>query len=657
MGFIFPWQTLAGNQNDLVLSGDGSHGLSGYLEYYNDPTGKQRLEDILEQEQSQLFKPIPGSLNRGYTADASWVRFTVRRDEHFPPVAYLWLDHPYIDNATVYLEKERGSVSESAYLKYTLGDNTPVSERPLQHTNMVVPLELDDTLPHKVFIRVQTTSTLSISGRILTTEELVGRSQVTIFLQGGYLVLALTLGCINFFLAVRLRDSSYAFYSGYLFTLGARQFGAEGINTLLLPSIAHLSSDILVSYGSSLNFSLFSLFVIKLFETKTRFPIIHRYFQVICITGIAGCFTTGTVWYGYLLQALLLNAIFFSCVLLVLAIILIKQKVPAATLYLIAFTPSTLGGIITFMRILGVLPVNWFTSNSFIIGSVFHMILTTLALSERVLTAEKKALVASQQAEKKAVSLAEEMTRELQLKQKQLEDALTKEKLVRRSQSQFIDTISHEYRTPLAILQANVDILSLLRIEENGFKDILAKMKRAIKRLKETFDTGIQKGAFEGALNIEPVIIDLESFFEDLLREAKIFWGRTFHLQIRGAHNIAIQGDPAFLKTAFWNVLDNSVKYSPRSSTVRVCLHAHDKKVTVSVINERLPGEMVEAEKYFEKFYRGPNVHDRPGTGVGLYLARRIISQHDGQIHLDIGATECTNICDLPIIEERVADE
>lgn len=95
-----------------------------------------------------------------------------------------------------------------------------------------------------------------------------------------------------------------------------------------------------------------------------------------------------------------------------------------------------------------------------------------------------------------------------------------------------------------------------------------------------------------------------------------------------------VQGDTLLLQMAVNNLLENAVKYSPPDSLVRVSLRCKGDSIFLQVADEGAGIPAEEKERIFEKFYRVGNESTRSakGTGLGLYITRRILKQHSGSI-------------------------
>ncbi|BCS52869.1 CHASE2 domain-containing protein [Geobacter sp. SVR] len=234
------------------------------------------------------------------------------------------------------------------------------------------------------------------------------------------------------------------------------------------------------------------------------------------------------------------------------------------------------------------------------------------------------------------------MTSRLLRLHRQLEIALKNEREALDNQIRFVEMLSHEYRTPLAIIRANLDILEM-RDNDPGerFSAYYAKMKRAISRLVEVMDTSLGRERMEettAAMKREE--IGLMDFLQGLLDEARGLWTeRCLQLELEnGGGGCRVQADGALLKTALLNLIDNAIKYSPGSTPVRVVLGISGATAVVSVHNSGAVIAPADLERVFEKYYRGRDSANTQGAGLGLYLVRKIVEQLGGTVILSSSA-------------------
>jgi PAS domain S-box-containing protein len=216
------------------------------------------------------------------------------------------------------------------------------------------------------------------------------------------------------------------------------------------------------------------------------------------------------------------------------------------------------------------------------------------------------------------------------------EAALVAQSRAMREQRNFLALVSHEFRTPLAIIGAAVDVLDLKMPDVAG--DRVAKIHRAILRLTGLIDTLLADEWLDATMEgLRLQAVDLCAMLADLKEERAPIAPHRLVLR-PPAEAVEIEGDPVLLRVLFSNLIDNAVKYSPSDGEIRIAVAGGDDRVAVTVADDG-PGISPGDEQYvFEKFYRGKGVTDRGGAGLGLHLVKRIVERHRGTVTLDSGA-------------------
>jgi len=642
----------------LHLSNGQEFHLYGYLEMLTDRDGTLDLSTILGSAQKN-FTPLDGYLNHSYTDDTVWVRLTVIRDDTFPADAFLRLWPPYLDHVEIFIQQGKDSADPASYRSYLMGDHYPSGMRPVRHMEFVVPLHLPPGEQRSVYIRLRTSSSLQLTGAIHTTNDLLRHHNPNLLLHGGYLAIALVIATINLIYFLRLRDRLYLLFSSYVICLFFNHLAVSGTISILLPDTTLLLSDYLVGMGSGLALAFFALFGIALFKTADK-PLINLYLKLMVALGLLTALSVPSGYYNKIAPIQFFWSLLMILILTSLSIRESFRKELGGRIYLAAFGVSNIAYAVQFMRLLGYIQVDWWNMYALQIGSVCNMLLMTLALTERLQVAEERILKSSRDAEQQAILMADKRTQDLQEKQKELEEALQSERKALELKERFVSMINHEYRTPLAIIQANISILEIRNGNSNPqLSPVFSKIRRAMDRLVEVLETSLARERISGPDGKgNHQLILLESLFHGIAMDARNIWNRRqFSLSVHPMHGGKVVGDIILLRTAFLNLLDNAFKYSPSDKTVEMSVHSDEHTVTVCITDHGygIPSDQI--EKVFSKLHRVPGTSGE-GNGIGLYLVRSVIEQHGGVITLSSSLnTGTTATAVLPLAKTKEYDE
>ncbi|KIL98291.1 Signal transduction histidine kinase [Paramagnetospirillum magnetotacticum MS-1] len=228
---------------------------------------------------------------------------------------------------------------------------------------------------------------------------------------------------------------------------------------------------------------------------------------------------------------------------------------------------------------------------------------------------------------------------ELALKNIRLNGALHSEQEVTLNQRNFLAMVSHEFRMPLSIIGGAAEVLEIYTRGKPEAVEEIGKIDRAVHRMSDLIDVCLADARFTSAVAALQVrTVEIAPLVEEICREKAAFGGpERLHLSI-GART-TITADPALLRVALSNLIDNALKYSPAASgPVRVSLESGPTQ-TVMTVADHGPGIPAdEAERVFEKFYRSPSATGTKGAGLGLYIVKQIIESHGGRI--EVGAAD-----------------
>jgi signal transduction histidine kinase len=219
--------------------------------------------------------------------------------------------------------------------------------------------------------------------------------------------------------------------------------------------------------------------------------------------------------------------------------------------------------------------------------------------------------------------------------------AMTRELAVARQQSDFVASVSHEFRSPLTSLRQLSSMLLQGRLasEEQRQRsyEFLADETGRLERLIEgLLDFGLME-AGEAHYRFEDV--DAGDLVRDLVaafQRTVTAQGYQVELSLPSA-GYRIQADRDALGRAIWNLLDNAVKYSPEHRTVWVEATPHTERLGITVRDEGMGIPRAEQSAIFEKFVRGTSSREGgvKGTGLGLAMVNHIVAAHGGEVQLE----------------------
>jgi signal transduction histidine kinase len=216
------------------------------------------------------------------------------------------------------------------------------------------------------------------------------------------------------------------------------------------------------------------------------------------------------------------------------------------------------------------------------------------------------------------------------------------------TQRRLIEETSHELRTPLSVLATNAEVL-LAHPEPTVelYRRGLDRSRRAADRLRHTIDE-LLVDARGRARVLDRRPTDLMALVRDVAAELTVPGRAT--VSVTGPTVLECAVDQLTVRRAVANLVDNAVRHAPSESVVTIAVEAADSMVAVTV-SDHGPGiPAAEQPHIFERFWRAPG--DRPGTGLGLPIARQIALAHGGDLTVTSPAPT-TNGCEFTLTLRR----
>lgn len=227
-------------------------------------------------------------------------------------------------------------------------------------------------------------------------------------------------------------------------------------------------------------------------------------------------------------------------------------------------------------------------------------------------------------------------TAELRTEKERVEAALAAEREAIQQNLNFIDMISHEYRTPLSVISSSLELIERKLPKNKGIPDLadqVTAMREATKRLRDVFEASLnEKRVDDSGIKLKRTNVNLRDIVKTVVGFIKHAYPDHEIVVNDALTDAALEGDQELLTTAIGNVLDNACKYSNAESSVTLTLSAEVGAVVVSIEDKGRGIAEEDVDRVFEKFFRSGDTGERVGAGVGLFLVKKILTMHDGRV-------------------------
>ncbi|HLA60305.1 MAG TPA: ATP-binding protein, partial [Puia sp.] len=211
-----------------------------------------------------------------------------------------------------------------------------------------------------------------------------------------------------------------------------------------------------------------------------------------------------------------------------------------------------------------------------------------------------------------------------------LRSAVMRQIRIQRQQQNFMMAITHELKTPISITRLNMETLLKHSLDDSKKEKILKSSLQEINRLNTLTGNILVSAQLEGGsylfnkevINFSQVVTDSCQDFVNRFPSRP--WNNTLE------PDLFISGDPLLMQILVNNLIDNAVKYSPAGSPITIHLKKEGDRGILELIDEGTGIPKKEQKRIFQKFYRVGNEDTRiaQGTGLGLYLSRKITRDH-----------------------------
>jgi len=230
----------------------------------------------------------------------------------------------------------------------------------------------------------------------------------------------------------------------------------------------------------------------------------------------------------------------------------------------------------------------------------------------------------------------QQMLTELEISKDELFNALGKERELGELKTRFVSMASHEFRTPLSTILSSTNLVSkYIKEEEQDKRDKhINRIKSAVTNLTDILNDFLSIGKIEDGkveanfltFNIHEVVSAVCNEIGEITKP-----GQQIVYRHHGSEMVTL--DVFLFRNIMINLLSNAIKFSPENSTVEVDTKLTDQEITISVKDTGIGISEADKVQLFERFFRGANVTNIQGTGLGLHIVENYVGLMNGRIN------------------------
>lgn len=231
----------------------------------------------------------------------------------------------------------------------------------------------------------------------------------------------------------------------------------------------------------------------------------------------------------------------------------------------------------------------------------------------------------------------EELERRVEKRTKELSQANEQLKQLNEVRSRFVAMVCHEFRNPLNNIAFLVSSLQRYdrQLSASQKNEYLLDIEVNIERMTQMTDELLVIGKIDTEnINLEAEWLDLVEFCQQLISE---FEQTNIDSKIKFNCDLAelkVKLDGRLLRSIIVNLLSNALNYSPHGAEIELYLEAKEERMAIAIEDRGLGIPLRDRNRIFEPFYRGKNVSNIPGTGLGLHIVKKFVDILGGKINV-----------------------
>ncbi|WP_221153703.1 sensor histidine kinase [Rhizobium lentis] len=228
-------------------------------------------------------------------------------------------------------------------------------------------------------------------------------------------------------------------------------------------------------------------------------------------------------------------------------------------------------------------------------------------------------------------------TAEIERQREELDRLLAHERHVNALQRQFVAMASHEFRTPLAIIDAAAQRLcrSTTNVSGDYVLEKAGVIRSAVVRMVGLMESILASGRLEtGQIILKRSEGDLKALLTECCEKQRpLSRAHVLHLDIDAIPD-SLSFDRSAMEQVFTNLFSNAVKYSPNAGDIRIGARVGEKTVEISVADSGIGMDAEDLPKLFQPYFRARSATGIAGTGIGLNLVKQVVELHGGRVEV-----------------------
>jgi len=247
-----------------------------------------------------------------------------------------------------------------------------------------------------------------------------------------------------------------------------------------------------------------------------------------------------------------------------------------------------------------------------------------------------------------------------------LEERLAHEQRITLLQRNFVSMASHEFRTPMTVIDGHARRLDKIRetVTPAEIGERAGKIRSAVLRMTHLIDNLLNSSRrIDGraGLYLHPVEMNMTALLQEVCQLHREMVPGSQIVERFTAEATPMVGDAKLLFQVFSNILSNAIKYSPNGAAIEVAMTGTAAEIAVAISDSGIGIPVSDLDRVFERYHRGGNVSGIVGTGVGLYLVKMAVDLHHGTVEVqsreDEGSCFTVRLPRAPRVEDRLPDD